>query len=288
MWVNMIFAGAVVFLIITIPETYAPVLLKRRAERLRKETGDPNILTEQELFKASVSQMLKETFIRPFEMLATEPILLLLSMYIALIYGLLYAYFFSFPIVFSEDYGWNAGQTGLAFCSVWIGLFAALFVTPKLEANYRLCAKAKGGHADPEDRLPGMMLGAPFIPISLFIFGWTSPPTVMPHGGSWVGPVSSGILFGFGMVTIYFSANAYIIDTFPGYVASALAAKTVVRSGAGAAMPLFITAMYHNLGNGWAASTWAFVSIAMIPIPFLFYQYGKRIRGLSKRAAPVY
>ena len=66
------------------------------------------------------------------------------------------------------------------------------------------------------------------------------------------------------VVTIYFSANAYIIDAFPGYVASALAAKTVVRSGSGAAMPLFITAMYHNLGNGWAASTWAFISLAMV------------------------
>ena len=66
------------------------------------------------------------------------------------------------------------------------------------------------------------------------------------------------------MVIIYFSANAYLIDAFPGYVASALAAKTVIRSGSGAAMPLFITAMYHNLGNGWAASTWAFISLAMV------------------------
>ena len=104
----------------------------------------------------------------------------------------------------------------------------------------------------------------------MFIFGWTSPNAVKPGGGSWVGPCSSGIPFGFGMVTIYFSANAYIIDAFPGYVASALAAKTVVRSGSGAAMPLFITAMYHNLGNGWAGSVWAFISLGMIPIPFLF------------------
>lgn len=66
------------------------------------------------------------------------------------------------------------------------------------------------------------------------------------------------------VVIIYFSANAYLIDAFPGYVASALAAKTVIRSGSGAAMPLFITAMYHNLGNGWAASTWAFISLAMV------------------------
>lgn len=99
---------------------------------------------------------------------------------------------------------------------------------------------------------------------ALFIFGWTAPPYVMPGGGNWVGPVSSGLPFGFGMVTIYFAANAYIIDAFPGFVASALAAKTVVRSGSGAAMPLFITAMYHNLGNGWAASVWAFISIGMV------------------------
>ena len=107
------------------------------------------------------------------------------------------------------------------------------------------------------------------------------------------------------MVIIYFSANAYLIDAFPGYVASALAAKTVIRSGSGAAMPLFITAMYHNLGNGWAASVWAFISLAMvsrsllldvedgtyidrqIPIPFLFYKYGRSIRARSKRATVV-
>lgn len=197
-------------------------------------------------------------------MLVTEPILLLMSLYIALIYGLLYAFFFSFPVVFAEAYGFDDGHAGLTFCSVLIGLAMALFVTPQVEKNYQKRAQAKGGRADPEDRLVGMMIGCWFVPISLFIFGWTSPPVVQPGGGNWVGPVSSGIPFGFGMVIIYFSANAYLIDAFPGYVASALAAKTVIRSGSGAAMPLFIEAMYHNLGNGWAASTWAFISLAMV------------------------
>ncbi|EKM53821.1 uncharacterized protein PHACADRAFT_211461 [Phanerochaete carnosa HHB-10118-sp] len=284
-WVQMIFAGFMAILKCTLPETYAPVILKRRAARLRKETGDGNFATEQELFMVPLSRMLVDTLVRPFVMLATEPILLLLSLYIALIYGLLYAFFFSYPVVFGEDYGWNDGLVGLTFISVWIGLAGALIVTPQLEKNYRARMIAKGGKADPEDRLVGMMLGSVWVPISLFIFGWTSPPFVQPGGGSWVGPVASGIPFGFGMVTIYFGANAYIIDAFPGYVASALAAKTVIRSGSGAAMPLFITAMYHNLGNGWAASTWAFISLGMIPIPFLFYRYGKYIRSKSRRAA---
>lgn len=88
-WVQMIFAGVMALFKCTIPETFPPVILKRRAQKLRKETGDMNIATEQELFKVPLSQLLVETLIRPFEMLVTEPILLLLSLYIALIYGLL-------------------------------------------------------------------------------------------------------------------------------------------------------------------------------------------------------
>jgi MFS family permease len=93
-WVQLIFAGVMAVLKCTIPETYAPVILKRRAQKLRREIEDENIMTEQELFKVPLSQMLLDTLIRPFGMLATEPILLLLSLYIALIYGLLVSQLF--------------------------------------------------------------------------------------------------------------------------------------------------------------------------------------------------
>lgn len=106
------------------------------------------------------------------EMLITEPILLLMSMYIALIYGLLvshqhlkslfssqplaqYAFFFSFPVVFGEGYAWNDGLVGLTFLSVIIGVCCALFVAIQVEKDYGRRAAAKGGHADPEDRLIG-------------------------------------------------------------------------------------------------------------------------------------
>ncbi|PBK67153.1 MFS general substrate transporter [Armillaria solidipes] len=287
LWVNMIFAGVVFLFCLTIPETFAPVLLQKRAAKLRSKTGRDDIVTEQEIFRTSFADLITDTLVRPFGMLVTEPILLLMSLFIALIYGLLYAFFFSFPVVFGEDYGYNNGITGLMFCSVFIGLGIALCITPLLEKSYLKQAEKKGGRADPEDRLLGSMIGAPFVPIALFIFGWTSPPAVMPGGGNWVGPASAGIPFGFGMVVIYFSANAYLIDAFPNYVASALAAKTVVRSGAGAAMPLFMVQMFHGLGNGWAASLLGFVSVAMIPIPFLFYRYGRAIRARSKRATLI-
>ena len=128
-------------------------------------------------------------------------------------------------MVFGGNYGWDEGHVGLTFISVWIGLALALVATPMLEKNYRARMRAKGGKADPEDRLIGMMVGAIWVPIcqcisfhssqlkfsahrhrhcntALFIFGWTSPPAVKPGGGNWVGPVSSGIPFGFGSTSL--------------------------------------------------------------------------------------
>jgi hypothetical protein len=75
------------------------------------------------------------------------------------------AFFFTFPVIFGEDYGWNDGLVGLTFIPVLFGVAIALVVTPRLEVMYHKAAKQKGGKADPEDRLPGMMLGAPLIPI---------------------------------------------------------------------------------------------------------------------------
>ncbi|KAJ8521346.1 hypothetical protein ONZ45_g1920 [Pleurotus djamor] len=285
-WVNMIFAGVMTLFIFTLPETFAPVLLRKRAEKMRKETGNPNIFTQQELSRPPFSELLIDTLVRPFTMLVTEPILLLMSLYISIIYGLLYGFFFSFPVIFGEGWGWDDGKIGLTFISVLIGVAFALVVTPILEKSYVKNYRARGNKGLPEDRLVGMMIGAPFPVIALFMMGWTSPPFVPPEGGKWVGICVSGVLFGFGMVIIYFSANAYLIDSFPAYVASVLASKTVVRSGMGAAIPLFIVPMYHNLGNGWAASIFAFISLAVFPIPFLFYRYGAYIRGKSRRATP--
>ncbi|KAI0319881.1 MFS general substrate transporter [Amylostereum chailletii] len=285
LWVNMIFAGVVAVIVSIVPETYAPVILRHRAKKLREETKSDNYATEQELFPRPFTELLIETLIRPFEMLATEPILLLMSLYVAMIYGLLYGFFFSYPIIFGEGYGWNDGLVGLSFTPILIGVGLALLITPQLEKRYLFQAQRKGGKADPEDRLPGMMIGAPFVPISLFIFGWTSPPILSATGAHWVGPCAAGIPFGFGMTVLYFSANAYLIDTFSTHVASALAAKTVVRSGMGAAMPLFIVPMFHNLSNEWAASLLAFLALAILPIPYLFYIYGRSIRARSKRAS---
>ena len=166
----MIFAGVMWIIICFFPETYHPVLLAKRAKRIRAETGDPTYVTVEEEFPVPVSELVRANLIRPFIMLATEPILLLMSLYIAIIYALLYAFFFAYPIAFGEVHHFNDGEIGLTFIGVLIGTAFALVATPYFEKIYqRDIKKRPGGVPTPEDRSPGMMSAAPWVPVSLFI-----------------------------------------------------------------------------------------------------------------------
>jgi DHA1 family multidrug resistance protein-like MFS transporter len=97
-WIMMIFAGVCwVVSAVFLPETYAPVLLAQKARRMRK--ADPvaskDVYAEYERQDWSVRAVLRRSIFRPFEMLAQEPILVLITIYMAIIYGLLYAYVLS-------------------------------------------------------------------------------------------------------------------------------------------------------------------------------------------------
>ena len=90
---------------------------------------------------------------------------------------------------------------------------------------------------------------------------------------------------GVGFFTIFQSALNYLIDTFQRYSASAIAANTFLRSIFAAVFPLFVSPMFHNLGTPWASSLLGFISVLLLPIPFLFYIYGARIRKKGKYTA---
>ncbi|KAK1149708.1 spermine transporter [Aspergillus melleus] len=271
-YVNIAFSGLILILVGLIPETYAPVILKRRAASLRKSTGNENIITEQEQHKPSLADIARTNLIRPISMIMTEPVLDLMCMYIVLIYSMLYAFFFAYPVIFGKLYGYNDGQIGLMFIPILIGAGFSLLLTPLIENQFKDICKSRA--PTPEDRLIAALIGAPFIPIAFFLLGATSFKHII-----WVGPASSGIAFGFGMVLCYYAVNNYIIDSYQKYAASALAAKVFLRSGGGAAFPLFTTQMYDRLGLQWASWLLAFIGVAMVFIPYVFYWFGGRLRA---------
>ncbi|THH21321.1 hypothetical protein EW146_g218 [Bondarzewia mesenterica] len=264
-YVLLIFVGFTWALTFTVPETFSVVLLRHRAERLRKETGNSDLRSASEIAESDItlSSRVQVALIRPFEMLCTEPILIFMSLYLSLVYMLLYLFFFAFPIVFQGLHHFNDGITGLMFLSILVGIICALLTMKYWNGLYARLYPTCG----PESRLPPMMAGCILLPVSLFIFAWTSYEHV-----SWVGPMMSGLPFGTAMVLIYISANAYIIDSFPKYVASAIAAKTFLRSMAGAAVPMFAIQMYNGMNPRWASTLLALVSVVMMFIPFVFYK----------------
>ncbi|BGP34230.1 hypothetical protein JCM10296v2_006045 [Rhodotorula toruloides] len=280
-WVLFIYAGVNwAFCSALLVETYSPTLLKWRAQKLRKETGDPDIMTEQERQGRPLAEVARETLLRPIVLLTTEPIMILFSGYLCLIYGLLYAFFFAYPIVFVA-HGFNATEIGLTFLAVLVGIILVSATAGPVQERYyqRKVVENNGAEIDPEYRLPLMMGCSTLLPISLFIFAATSIKHV-----HWAGALVSGIPFGFALVGIYVSANTYIACAFSQYSASAMAAKTLARSMVGASMPMWIPPLYASIGHFWSGALFAFLSVAMLPIPFIFFKYGAQVRARSKLA----
>jgi len=267
-WIQLILAGVMWLLItFTVPETYAPMILKRRAQKLRKETGVTSYTTEQELDPRPFAQRLRIFLIRPLQLLFLEPIVLFLSLYMSVLYGLLYMFFVAYPIVYQGGKGWGRGPTGLMFIPLAIGVVASAVCSPFINKHYlSLCRRAPNGKPAPEARLIPMMFSCWAIPIGLFIFAWTSYPRL-----SYWGPMMGGFPVGFGFIFLYNSANNYLVDTYQHQAASALAAKTCIRSFWGAGVVLFTNQMYDTLGMQWASSLLAFLALLCCLIPYVFY-----------------
>ncbi|KAH0267824.1 MFS general substrate transporter, partial [Aureobasidium melanogenum] len=263
-----------------IPETYPPVLLRKRAAKMSKMTGrvyrskgdvDQGPTTFGKVFKTSL--------LRPWVLLFREPIVLLLSIYMAIIYGTLYMLFAAFPIVYQENRGWSPGIGGLAFLGVAVGMIGAVIYSIFDNKRYVKISNSHGGFAPPEARLPPCMLGGILLPVGLFWFAWTNSPSIQ-----FMASIAAGVPFGFGMVLVFLAIMNYLIDSYTIFAASVLAANSVLRSLFGAAFPLFTTYMYQNLGIHWASSIPAFLALLCVPMPFLFYKFGPKVRENCKFA----
>ncbi|KAJ5923975.1 hypothetical protein N7466_008162 [Penicillium verhagenii] len=268
-------------IIFLLPETYAPVLLRRRAAKLSEMTGQVyRSKLDIERGPAPLGKTLKTALSRPWILLFREPIVLLCSIYMAIIYGTLYMLFAAFPIVFQEVRGWSEGIGGLAFMGILVGMICAVAYTFPENMRYAKKCAATTDRLAPELRLPPAMVGGIALPIGLFWFAWTNSPSI-----HWMVSIAAGAPFGFGMVLVFLSVFNYLIDSYTIFAASVLAANSALRSLFGMAFPLFTTYMYNNLGIHWASSIPAFLSLVCIPFPFIFYKYGAQIRQRCTYAA---
>ncbi|KAM0366760.1 hypothetical protein ACHAPK_008234 [Fusarium culmorum] len=266
---------------LVIPETYAPYILRKRAERLSKATGKVYISGyDADRPARSAAHHLKATLTRPWVLLFKEPIILILSIYISIIYGTMYMCFAAFPIVFQGGRGWNQGVGGLAFLGIVVGVALAISTFVYEDKRYAKAGRTRGAPLEPEDRLPPAMMGSVLIPVGLFWFAWTSFDSI-----HWIVPIIGTVFFAWGLVLVFMALLNYLIDSYVVFAASVMAANSVIRSLFGAAFPLFTKQMYQNLGIHWASSVPAFLALACVPFPFLFFKYGRKIRMKCEYAA---
>lgn len=278
-WILAIFAFLCWILIIfTMPETYGPILLVRKAERLRKETGDSRYYAPMEKRQVSIAKRLEDILAKPFLILFREPMLIAITIYMSFVYGCLYLLFQAYPIVFTEGHHFSDGISGLMFLPIPIGgTFSVLLYVMVFNPRYKREAERLAPEpVPPEFRLEIAMISGPIFAISFFWFAWSSPP----HISYWA-PLMSGLPMGFSISMIFLSLFNYLIDVYLHVAASALAGSTVVRSLCGAGFPLFAGSMYRSLDPRWASSLLGFVALLMVPIPFVFKKYGPWLRTKS-------
>ncbi|KAI0347386.1 multidrug resistance protein 4 [Trametopsis cervina] len=258
-------------------ETYAPVIRLRIA----KHSEDPEKAAKAHPHLVQNHggkwHLIWINLERPVILLTKSLVCFVLSLYMAFMYGIYYLMFTTFPILFTDIYGFSAGIAGLCYIGLGLGfLLATVFGASVSDKIYHSLSARNGGKGKPEFRIPALIFGSFFVPIGLFWYGWSAQARI-----HWIMPIIGSGIFGFGMMTTFLPIQLYLVDTFT-YAASALAAASVFRSTLGFAFPLFGEQMYAALGNGGGNSLLAGLAVVLgIPFPVWLWFKGEEIRQRS-------
>ncbi|KAI0437438.1 MFS general substrate transporter [Xylaria telfairii] len=261
-------------------ESYHPVIQRRRMKQLGLKPPESTPFVDR------LREFLTIGILRPLHMMFTEPIVGCLCLYLAFIFGVLFNFFGAFFYIFGTVYHFTLEQSGLVFLAIAFGCVVGA-------ANIKLCdaifyqrqvRRFPPHQVPPEYRLFPAMIGSVALPISIFIFAWTTRPSV-----SAAVPILAIVIFGAGNINLFVSALQYTGDVYHRTnVASATSANSLARYGLAAVFPLFSLPLYQNLGVAWASSLLGFISIALLPLPWLLFKFGRFIRSKSKYQMAAY
>lgn len=284
----LILSGATYFVCsFLMVETSMQELHIRKGRFLRKETGNPAIVSQGELKGRgqTTRKIIKDLLWGPIDLCLHEPVLNFINLHLGLAYALLYLFFECFPLIYTNIYHFTNVELGLAFVSLMVGFFV-YFAAYVIFLRRTIFVKFKKGEAIVPEKvfIPVCIVGSLLMPIGIFIVGWAS--TYHAH---WVGSMVGAGIFAGAIWLLFQTYLSYIGGLYPFRFASAMAANTLTRSLIGGAFPLFGRFLYLNTGSeefpvGWGCSILAFCGIAMtiLPIYLLFYGEGIRAKAMAK------
>ena len=275
-WVTLMICLAAYLLGIGVPETYGREIIRQRARNLGM---DPPKLAPAES-GVTIGAMARVTLVNPIKMLFTDPITIGISLYLGFNFAVLFSFFISIPVVLHATYAFTIQQVGIAFNAALVGALLAAITSILLDTiSFRFFSKdSKSNMPALEHRLLPAMIGSLGILASLFWIAWTASPKF-----NYLSPIFGTLLYVWGNMSVLISAISYLFDAYPPRgTLSALTAAACVRLALAGVVPLVIIQMILGLTGAWAYSVFGFIAAAMVPLPWLLFGFGSRLRASSK------
>ncbi|KAK0262821.1 hypothetical protein B0A54_09067 [Friedmanniomyces endolithicus] len=286
-WIQLIFGVAIQLVhFFTVPETRTTIMMNKIAKKRRKE-GNPNIWGPDELVPFKDRFSAKEiivTWIRPFKMFVTEPIVLVLSLLSGFSDALIFMFIQSFTLVYAQ---WNFSTVavGLAFIPIGVGYFIAwaLFI-PAIRRNIKEReANPESEKAQYESRLWFLLYTAPCLPIGLIGFAWTiqGPPI------HWIGSMIFSAIIGIANYSIYMATIDYMICAYGPYSASATGGNGWSRDFLAGVLTIPATPFFTNIGASsgknleYACTILACIALVLVLAVYAIYYWGPTLRKRS-------
>ncbi|PWN91349.1 MFS general substrate transporter [Acaromyces ingoldii] len=262
-------------------ETHHGVRLKRRAKKLRRETGDERYFADHEMKTTGQHprQIIFETLLRPTWMLLTESIVFWFGLFESLTYIVIYLFIGSFQLIYVQ-YGFNMGEQNLAFFAIVLGFCIGFCMFPIQKALWRRAEKKgpmENGKPSPEARLLWVMPAGVLFSSSLLWFAWTSRPPV-----PWIVSMIALVFFGIGAFITFTGATEYVIASYGPVATSATGAQNLLRETLAGSLTIASVPMYKGLGNQWATTLLGCFAALVALVPFVLFKYGPAIRKRSQ------
>ncbi|RMZ78701.1 hypothetical protein DV737_g3770, partial [Chaetothyriales sp. CBS 132003] len=279
-WLLAILGGAAELTTVAVMrETSPKMILERKAAQLRESTGNRSLRSKLESDPPlTIKQVIVQAVVRPSVLLVRSPVVLALSVYAALVFGVIYLLFTTFNDVFEGQYHFSKSVSGLAYLGLGIALVMSVCIFGKLNARIQathLTADGSQKSSKPEYRLLPMIWFSPLVAVGLFIYGWTAYYKV-----HWIVPIMGTFFIGFGAYFVLMPTQLYLIEMFGSKgAASALSANNLLRYMGGAFLPLAGPGLYESLHYGWGNTLLGFLALSFVAAPILLYKYGEKLRA---------
>jgi predicted MFS family arabinose efflux permease len=273
-WLVAIASGCLaICCFVALPETTPAIILARKARRLRRKTGNERYQSKLGPSSLSLNEHLR-AIRRPARVILLSPIVLCTSICAGVVFGEIYILYTTFTRVFERTYDFSTGAAGLSFLGIGVGMTLGAMLSPLNDRIVKRLTLRANGVFRPEMRLPAMMISSSLIGIGFVLYGWT-----LQYKVHYMVPIVGTSFIGGGAVLFLVITQEYLMLAFPTYAIDAFAAIIVVREIMAGVLPLAGWKIYEHLGYGWGNTLLASLALLLIPISWVLYLYGERVRN---------